>query len=193
MDGNEPRLKPSILGQAVLDNEIPKINHYYPMVSIWQVCIMPDHIHLIIRINQPLPPGKHLGIIVGAFKGGISRAWWKLNATVSAASAGESRPSLFEPNYNDHILMRDGQLENWKRYLRDNPRRYMMQREYPDLFQRTLCITIGGIRYSAFGNMLLLRQPEKHQVFFHRRTNGIPTEDTDFWKTESRRLISVTK
>lgn len=191
MDGNEPRLKPSILGQAVLDNEIPKINHYYPMVSIWQVCIMPDHIHLIIRINQPLPPGKHLGIIVGAFKGGISRAWWKLDATVSAASAGESRPSLFEPNYNDHILMRDGQLENWKRYLRDNPCRYMMQREYPDLFQRTLCITIGGIRYSAFGNMLLLRQPEKHQVFFHRRTNGIPTEDTDFWKTESRRLISA--
>jgi len=54
-----------------------------------------------------------------------------------------------------------------------------------------LCITIGGVRYSAFGNMLLLRQPEKHQVFFHRLTNGVPTEDTDFWKTESHRLISA--
>jgi hypothetical protein len=87
--------------------------------------------------------------------------------------------------------MRDGQLENWKRYLRDNPHRYMMRREYPNLFERALCITIGGVRYSAFGNMLLLRQPEKHQVFFHRRTNGVPTENTDFWKTESQRLISA--
>lgn len=81
--------------------------------------------------------------------------------------------------------------DNWKRYLRDNPLRYMMRREYPDLFQRALCITIGGTRYSAFGNMLLLRQPEKRQVMFHRRTKGIPTEDTDFWKTESQHLIAA--
>ena len=87
--------------------------------------------------------------------------------------------------------MRDGQLENWKHYLRDNPRRFMMRREYPDLFRRALCITIGGVRYSAFGNMLLLRQPEKHQVFFHRKTDGIPTENTDHWKNESHRLISA--
>ena len=245
--GDRPRLKPSVLGQIVIDNEIPKIHHYYPMVEVWQVCLMPDHLHMIVRINQPLPKGKHLGIIMGAFKGGISRAWWKLRgtvanatatvaatgpttgistgavagittgisteatgvkagaamgatgvkagaamgATVSAASAAEQRTPLFEPNYNDHILMRDGQLANWKRYLRDNPLRYIMRREYPNLFQRALCVTIGGVRYSAFGNMLLLRQPEKHQVFFHRRTNGVPTEDTDFWKTESQRLISA--
>ena len=187
---DKPRLKPSPLGQAVLDNEIPKIHYYYPMVDIWQVCLMPDHLHLIVRISQPLPKGKHLGIIIGAFKGGISRAWWQLDTTVPAASASESRPPLFEPNYNDHILMRDGQLDNWKRYLRDNPLRYMMRREFPDLFQRALCITIGNTRYSAFGNMLLLRQPEKHQVFFHRRTDGVPTEDTDYWITEKQRLIA---
>lgn len=186
--GEEPHLKPSALGQAVLDNEIPKIRKIYPMVDIWQVCLMPDHIHMIVRINQPLPEGKHLGIIIGAFKGGISRAWW---ATVPAASAAGSRPPLFEPNYNDHILIRDGQLENWKRYLRDNPRRLVMRREYPDLFQHALSITIGGVRYSAFGNMLLLRQPEKHQVFFHRKTDGLPTENTDLWKKESHRLISA--
>ena len=197
--GEEPHLKPSVLGQTVLDKEIPKIHRYYPMVDIWQVCLMPDHMHMIVRINRPLPEGKHLGIIIGAFKGGVSRAWWQQTeataspATVPAASAAgaSSRPPLFEPNYNDQILMRDGQLENWKHYLRDNPRRLMMRREYPDLFRHALCITIGRVRYSAFGNMLLLRQPEKHQVFFHRKTNGIPTENTDHWKNESRRLISA--
>ena len=207
--GETPHLKPSVLGQTVLDAEIPKIHHYYPMVDVWQVCLMPDHLHMIVRINRPLPEGKHLGIIIGAFKGGVSRAWWRLNsaaddadigaantadtgaARVAVALAAASHAPLFEPGYNDHILMREGQLDNWKRYLRDNPRRYLMRREYPDLFQRSLCVVIGGMRYSAFGNMLLLRQPEKHQVFFHRRTNGIPTEETDFWKTESRRLISL--
>lgn len=214
--GEAPHHKPSPLGLAVLNNEIPKIHHYYPMVAVWQVCLMPDHLHMIVRINAPLPEGKHLGIIIGAFKGGVSRAWWRLTegaeahatatvatnegttvvknastVTVSVASASEKRPSLFEPNYNDHILMRDGQLENWKHYLRDNPRRLMMRREYPDLFQRTLCIVIDGVRYSAFGNLLLLRQPEKHQVFFHRRTDGVPTEQTSFWETEHHRLISA--
>ena len=153
--GDSPRLKPSPLGLAVLNDEIPKIHHYYPMVEVWQGCLMPDHPHMIVRINHPLPPGKHLGTVIGAFKGGISRAWWQIQdaaadtaatvasplpavakktlpATVSAASAAEPpssphRPSLFEPNYNDHILMRDGQLANWKRYLRDNPFRYMMR------------------------------------------------------------------
>ncbi|MBQ7526544.1 MAG: hypothetical protein IJT11_02300 [Bacteroidaceae bacterium] len=219
-DGEKPRLKPSALGQAVLDTEVPKIRQHYPMVDVWQVCLMPDHLHMIVRINQPLPQGKHLGIIIGAFKGGISRAWWQSTAAIAcppapsspaacpssspaacppatvpaasaAGSASSSRQPLFEPGYNDHILMRDGQLENWKRYLRDNPLRYMMRHEYPDLFQRALCITIGGVRYSAFGNLLLLRQPEKHQVFFHRRTDGIPTESTDFWRTESRRLLEA--
>lgn len=192
--GEAPYLKPSELGRAVLNQEIPKIHHYYPMVGIWQVCLMPDHLHMIVRINEPLPQGKHLGIIIGAFKGGVSRAWWRLSSTtVSGASASEAplRPALFEPNYNDHILMRDGQLNNWKHYLRDNPHRFMMRLEYPDLFRRTLCIVIDGIRYGAFGNMLLLRQPEKHQVFFHRRTDGIPTEQTSFWEKEHHRLISA--
>ena len=156
--GEKPHLKPSPLGQIVLDNEIPKIHHYYPEIDVWQVCLMPDHLHMIVRISQPLPKGKHLGIVIGAFKGGVSRAWWNLDATVSVVSASEHRLPLFEPNYNDHILMRDGQLDNWKRYLRDNPLRYMMQREYPNLFQRALCITIGGTRYSVFGNMLLFRR-----------------------------------
>lgn len=189
--GDAPRLEPSELGKIVLEREIPKIHHYYPMVEVWQVCLMPDHLHMIVRINEPLPEGKHLGIVLGAFKGGVSRAWWKLCATVSGASASEKCAPLFEPNYNDHILMRDGQLENWKCYLRDNPRRLMIRREYPRLFQRAMCILINGVRYSAFGNMLLLRQPEKHQVFFHRRTNGMPTEETDYWETERKRLISA--
>ena len=36
-----------------------------------------DHIHMIVRVKEDLPDGKHLGQVVAGFKGGCSRAWWK--------------------------------------------------------------------------------------------------------------------
>ena len=63
--------------------------------------------------------------------------------------------------------MRKGQLNNWKAYLADNPHRLLLRQCYPDIMQRRLCITIAGIRYSAFGNFALLRRPEKVQGQCH--------------------------
>ena len=100
---------------------------------------------------------------------------------------------LFARGFNDKLLLRRGQLDNWRHYLSDNPRRLLMRREYPGLFQRALCIKIDGVRYSAFGNMLLLRQPDKKQVHFHRRTNGIPTENTPVWEEGRRQLTADAK
>ena len=155
-DSDYPAIVLSPLGERVLYEELPKINAIYPMVEIWQpVCIMPDHIHLIVRINAPLPPKKHLGIIIGAFKGGVSRAW--------------GGGTLFEDNYNDRILMNDGQLKNWKAYLHANPYRWLVRHTRPELMQRAVCLVIDGVRYGAFGNFMLLRHPGKVQVFFHRR------------------------
>lgn len=211
----------SPLGVKVLNQELPKIHAIYPMAEIWKpVCIMPDHLHLIIRINSPLPPKKHLGTIVGAFKGGVTRAWHEMeNDRLTPDTQGQPLTPLFEDNYNDRILTRDGQLENWKAYLRDNPYRWFVMHTRPDLMQRSLCIVIDGIRYGAFGNFLLLRHPEKVQVFFHRRmiddrlmpdtqgqrltpdtqgqTSGwrqkIPTEQTLFWQKEHEHLMEIAK
>lgn len=97
-DHDYPTTVLSPLGEQVLREELPKIHAIYPMAEVRQTCIMPDHIHLIVRVNAPLPPKKHLGIIIGAFKGGISRAW--------------GQGTLFEEGFNDRILMRDGQLRN---------------------------------------------------------------------------------
>jgi hypothetical protein len=100
---------------------------------------------------------------------------------------------LFARGFNDKLLLRRGQLDNWLHYLSDNPRRLLMRREYPGLFQRALCIKIDGVRYSAFGNMLLLRLPDKQQVFFHRRTDGIPTENTPYWDEKRQQLTADAK
>lgn len=72
-----PRMALSELGRRVLQQEVPKISCYYPMVEVWQVAMMPDHIHLLLYVREALPKGKHLGMVVRGFKTGCSRAWWQ--------------------------------------------------------------------------------------------------------------------
>lgn len=38
----------SRLGEIILKEEVQKISRFYPMVEVWRICIMPDHIHMII-------------------------------------------------------------------------------------------------------------------------------------------------
>ena len=76
------------LGKAIRDEEQKKIHFYYKMVEIWKLCIMPDHIHMIVRVNEDMPEGKHLGDVVRGFKVGCTRAWWRL--TGMRMPAGEA-------------------------------------------------------------------------------------------------------
>jgi hypothetical protein len=54
-------------------------------------------------------------------------------------------------------------------YVHDNPHRAILKARVPQFMQSCLCLTIAGVRYSAFGNFLLLRKPLKTQVFCHRK------------------------
>ena len=53
-DGDAPKVMLSELGTAIVTEEIPKIHRYYPQVEVWKVCIMPDHVHLIVRVKEDL-------------------------------------------------------------------------------------------------------------------------------------------
>ena len=206
-----PHMVLSELGRQVLEDEIRKINHFYPMVEVWRVAIMPDHIHLLIRVKEALPEGKHLGTIVRGFKTGCTRAWWNLNpignAMGTAAVPGDSsaatvpevspsgllRPVLFQKGYHDRIINRPGMLENIKRYMAENPLRARIRQECPKLMERQLHLWIAGREYAAFGNLFLLKYPLKEQVFFHRRdaATGQPTETTEAYQQERQRLLRL--
>jgi len=126
------------LGRTIRDEEILKIHAIYKGVEVWKLCIMPDHLHIIVRISEDLPVGKHLGDVVAGFKGGCTRAWWRTTKrrVNTQETAADSLPPLFERGYNDLILLESGQLDNWKRYLDDNPRRLAIKRLRPDYFTR---------------------------------------------------------
>lgn len=49
-------------------------------------------------------------------------------------------------------------LETERRYLDDNPRRYLFRKMHPEFFSSPVILTIGEEQYAAFGNILLLRK-----------------------------------
>jgi len=217
--GDAPHIVLSELGRSVLTEEVRRISHYYPMVEVWRVAMMPDHIHLLIRVKEALPNGKHLGVVVKGFKTGCTRAWWKwqdarvpcgktqatplvpgvspssLVPGASPSGHGQGsplRPVLFEAGYHDRII-RYGMLDTIRRYMDENPLRARIRQECPRLMERRLHLWIAGREYAAFGNLFLLKYPMKQQVFFHRRDaeTGQPTETTEAYQKEHARLLKM--
>ena len=209
-DGDAPKVMLSELGTAIVTEEIPKINRYYPQVEVWKVCIMPDHIHMIVRVKEDLSGGQameslgtgargglasdmkkemspnaekkmgpdaekemmakrgkemeSLGMVVKGFKLGCNRAYRRIYGIKKMTGKG-----LFELGYNDKILLHDGQLTGWKKYLDDNPRRLMVKRMNPGLFTVMLNKMVAGHRCQMVGNCFLLDIPDKVAVIVHRR------------------------
>ena len=187
------------LGKAIHDEEVKKIPAVYKMVEVWRLCIMPDHIHMIVRVKEEMPEGKHLGQVVAGFKGGCSRAWWRMNKprsneqgvvaastsaitstttpAASAAGATAALPPLFETGYNDQILLEDGQLDNWIHYLDDNPRRLAIKRLHPDYFTTMHYRDIAEWHCQLVGNSFLLDIPDMAAVIVHSAYSDKEYED----------------
>ena len=229
-----PHLQCSALGIRILQEEIGKISRYYPMVEVWKVALMPDHLHILLNVRERLPEGKHLGAVVRGFKTGCTRAWWKLQdetgggrprpgaetalpggeapgtvggaalpggkalgtvgetagRTAPEASPSGQRPLLFQAGYHDRIIIKEDLLENICRYMDENPFRARLREECPNLMQRRLHLWIEKREYAAFGNLFLLKNPDKLQVFFHRKNaQGIPTHLTPEYAQEKAHLL----
>ncbi len=159
-----PRVDHSELGNTILRDEIGKINQFYPQVEVWKVCIMPDHIHMIVRVKEDLPEKKHLGKVVAGFKSGCNNAYWRIFGMNEPPRQG-----LFEEGYNDKILMHEGQLDNWKAYLDDNPRRLLIKRQNPEFFTVLHGMEVADHNCQIVGNRFLLDIPDKMAVIVHRR------------------------
>lgn len=187
MDAKNPGVILSETGKMVQNNwyKVPEYQAKHGLnISIINCVVMPDHFHGIIFVKGKMPV--KLGTIIQGFKSGCTRDWRKINGldksiedeTASHLSVNKridfyqtqprlNRP-LFDPDYDDSILYKHGQLQNMIDYVKDNPRRAILRKLFPDLFRRVQKITIEGRNYSAFGNIFLLRMPHKEQVFFHR-------------------------
>ena len=100
-------------------------------VTMFAYCIMPDHVHLLLKLNEGY--GKSLPNWVAAFK--------KYNSRILTMML-DIKP-LWQANYYEHIVKRNESLKNIAEYIANNPVRknfvtqwqnYQFSRIYYDAF-----------------------------------------------------------
>ncbi len=201
-----PRTEPTELGRSV-ERCWHEIAVRYPQIEVMAFQLMPDHFHGILFVKERIE--KPLGKVLLGFKQGCNKAFRALvpsapsvpsvpSVAVSQQQTGQAKADrkhglLFEPNYNDKLLLQKGQLKRWNEYLRDNPRRLLMKREHPDLFRVQRGLTVGNMSFSAIGNRFLLQRPVLMQVQCSRRlTEAEIQERVDyFMKAAARGAVLV--
>jgi putative transposase len=124
----------SPIGEIVLDTWA-WLSRQYPYVVMGDYCLMPNHFHGIIRIEDPGGGGsraaaaeepikiKPLGQIIGAFKTVSTKRTNLLRGTPSQA--------LWQNNYSEHILRGPDDLARAQEYIANNPARWLQDSEYP--------------------------------------------------------------
>ena len=153
----------SSLGKKVSE-EIKRIPEYEGASAI-EICnyvVMPDHIHILLRIHERLP--QHLGRYVGWFKLQCADLYKIEKADSSSQPIGDVPPSkirLFAPEYHARPLTKHGQLQRMIAYIKDNPKRLAMKRANPDLFRIQEEIEYNGMRMRVMGNRFLFDYPDK--------------------------------
>ena len=152
----QPWVSLSPLGERI-KAEWLGIPRYYPHIRMLALAVMPDHIHGILFVTEPLPV--HLGKVINGFKTGCNRAARELGADVP----------LWEQGYNDKLLRGKGQLDRWTAYLNENPRRLWLKRSHHAFFTVTNQLTVAGNAVSAMSNHQLLQHPSIIQVYCSRR------------------------
>lgn len=159
--------------------------------------VMPDHIHLVIQVLEPLP--RSIGTVVRGFKsactsiykreyyrGGENAA--KVHEDENAAKVHEGEnaangtfmhfdrifavsSSIWQPDkayYHERILHAPGQLRHMIDYVKDNPRRLWLKKHNPTLFKLHRRTQAHGLLFTSLGNHFLLDWPDRQMVELSR-------------------------
>jgi REP element-mobilizing transposase RayT len=140
--------------------EIPA---HRPAVETNTLVVMPDHIHGIVYVKEPLP--KPVGQTIRGFKSGVTSELRR--------HFGNAALEVWEDGYHDRVIMNANTLRAERHYIHDNPRRYWVRMGNPELFTRVNRLDHArlpaGRDWAGFGNLFLLDKPEMMPVQVSRR------------------------
>lgn len=146
---DEPRCVLTELGKKVEESWEANPS-FYPGIENVAFQVMPEHIHGLVHLKAENK--KHLGRIVYGFMVGCTHAYWdtlgipwREMTYEKGARAPEWQdkdhtrslrgPSLFVRGYNDVEAIGEEEVEIKRQYIRNNPRKHLIQRDKPDRFR----------------------------------------------------------
>lgn len=149
-DGSEnaPRCVLTELGKKV--EESWRANpSFYPDIENVAFQVMPEHVHGLVHLKKGNK--KHLGQIIKGFMIGSSHGYWDTLGLDWRAMTYEKGvrtpeyndrdhtrslrgPALFVRGYNDVEAIGEEEIETKREYIRNNPRKRLIQKGRPDCF-----------------------------------------------------------
>ena len=159
---------------------------WYCIEPIRCFSIMPDHIHLLIKIRE-IEKRVSLAVIVRMLMRALEKAYFALAgasagttptcARVDATSAGgmsgavvrSGGQHLFAFDWHDWIVKADGQLAAFTRYIRENPERSWLRQNHREYFQRVNEVSFFGRKWYAYGNVEILNSPILEPMRYSRK------------------------
>lgn len=166
----DARIQPGQLGSAnvewsplgrIIADAIHNLPNDFPIIAMYCYCVMPDHVHILLRVKER--SNYHLGYYISKLTGRIT------NKYIEKTKQQISHTDIFQLNYTDKIIYANRSLDGLFRYIRENPHRLAMRRQYPQFFQRSRSIQIDERQFEAYGNLFLLRNPDKEAVKISRK------------------------
>ena len=152
--------------------------YQFPILKLHQFCVMPDHSHILLEVTDWSP--HHLDFYIDGLRESIAEKYSNLLRTTI------SDEKIFENGYCDKPLLGGISLNGWYNYIRLNPHRLAMRRQYPEFFRRVRSLQIADNEYEAYGNLFLFRNPDKSAVKISRSfTEEEKAKKKDQWLAEA--------
>lgn len=102
---------------SVIQNEIQKLNFIYEAVCVDKYCVMPDHIHMILKITTDLNGRTQfaptISRVVKQFKGSITKQIGR---------------SIWQKSFYEHGIRNQQDYDEIWRYIENNPQKYIQKR-----------------------------------------------------------------
>jgi len=120
---------------VVVEREWLNTIHVRQNIDLDQFVVMPNHVHVIVIINrkgvlQYAPtkdalrsPSQTLGAIIRGYK----------STTTKQININRDTPdrSVWQRNYYEHVIRNEFELNNIRKYIRDNPVRWAFDKDNP--------------------------------------------------------------
>ena len=145
-------IKKNAITQAFLETIKNFHRIWYCIEPIHYFIIMPDHLHLIVKIRD-IEKRVSLRVLVRQLIKALEKAFW------SNTPAQSSAMPVFETEWHDWIVMKTGQLAAFRRYIEENPIRTWTRQQNRAFFTSLRDITFMNRTWHAYGNPALLDLP----------------------------------
>lgn len=146
---NAPRCVLTELGRKV-EESWKAIISYYPKVEIDEFIAMPEHVHGLLHLKATNKV--HLGQIIRGFMIGCTHGYWDTLGIAWGACEHKGGgipqvctdrdhthsyrgPALMVHGYNDVEAVNKEEIEIKRQYIRNNPRKRLIQNDKPNLFR----------------------------------------------------------